>query len=204
MSEALASTQAFMKRHLATLLAAIGCSFWCGCDYSITGRLWQERDYVVPAPNPHLALFQTAHGILVQYDASYERDGGFRRQAYYLEPNLKNTAARQKPILVDSAKAGPKTAILIFTSLAVNAVPPPLYAICSTNQSTFTLYRQAESLGPCELPVYKDRRETATQAALTPLAVTGDASIVGAVAGYLWVESRGGSVTVPGPWPKDH
>lgn len=186
---------------MIALVATLGF-FGGGCDYSITGQLWQERDYVTPAPNPHLALAQTALGILVQYDAYYERDGGLRRQAFYLEPNTKRMALGQKPIFIDPAKAGPQTGILLFTRLATNAVPPRLYAICSTNQCTFTLYREGEFFGPCDLPVYKDQRETAAQVALTPLTVTGDATIVGAVVGYWWMNGR--AETVEGPWPKNH
>jgi hypothetical protein len=200
----------FVKTRVVTLLvlAAAGCFCWCGCqsvsDVSLTGRLWQERDYVVPSPDPHLALAQTSQGILVQYDASYERDGDLRRRAYYLEPNLRRIATGQKPVFIDAAKAGTQTVIPIFPYFAANAPLPEMYAICSPNHSTFTVYRRGEVLGPCDLPVYKDQRETTAQMALTPLAAAGDASVVAAVAAYLWIESRGGAATISGPWPRNH
>jgi hypothetical protein len=193
-----------VKTHVITLLVAASCFCWCGCesvrDASFTGRLWQERDFVVPSPDPKLALFNTPQGILVQYDASYERNGDLRRHTFYLEPNLKRIAARQKPVFIDPAKTAPRTAIPIFPHFEVNAPLPELYAICAPDHSTFTIYRRAEVLGPCELPFYKDRHETATQAALTPLTVTGDASVIAAVVGYLWVECYCGG-TVASPWP---
>jgi hypothetical protein len=197
-----------MKLQSVTLWAA-ACFCWCGCqsarDVSLTGRLWQERDYVVPAPSPHLALLRTAQGILVQYDASFERNGDLRRQAYYLEPNVQRIAAGQKPVFTEASKAGALNLISIFSQPPTNGPQPELYAVCTSNQCQFTVYRPGEAFGPCDLPVYKDQQETATQLALTPLAVTGDASIVAAIAGYLWVECvRGGSVTIPGPWPANH
>jgi len=67
-----------------------------------------------------------------------------------------------------------------------------LCAICSSNFCTFTIYRGGLALGPCDLPVFKDQRETAIQVALTPLAVTGDASVVAACAGYLWAMGHSG------------
>src|ERR1700722_5312072 len=162
------------------LLAAAFCICCCGCesvrDATLTGTLWQERDYVVPSPDPRLALFQTPQGILVQYDAECERNGDLHRRAYYLEPNLKRIAAGQKPIFINSATGGPKTAIPIRTVLAANEPPRELCAVCSTNFCTFTIYRPGQVLGPCDLPVFKDRAGTTTQAALTPLTVRARAS----------------------------
>lgn len=154
----------------------------------------------MPSPDPKLALVQTPQGILVQYDASCERDGNLQRRAYYLEPNLKRVAAGQKPIFVNPAKAGPQTVIPILARLAANAPRPELCAVCSSNYSMFTIYRRGEVLGPCDLPVFKDQRETATQVALTPLAVTGDASVVAFFAGCIWAMCHsGGYADGPGP-----
>jgi hypothetical protein len=186
-----AKLRLFVKTQVVNLLAAVCCFCWCGCesvrDASFTGRLWHPEDYVEPAPDPKLALSQTPQGILVQYDASYEHNGALHRRAYYLEPNLNRVAAGQKPGFVNPAKAGPQTVIPIFLRSAADQPRPELCAVCSSNFCTFTIYRRGQVLGPCNLPVFKDQRETATQVALTPLAVTGDASVVAAVAGCLWV-----------------
>lgn len=184
-----------MKTRVVNLLAAVCCFCWCGCesvsDASFTGRLWRPGDYVEPSPLPKLVLSQTPQGILVQYDASYERNGALHRRAYYLEPNLNRVAAGQKPSFVNPAKAGPQTVIPIFLRLPADKPPPEWYAVCSSNFCTFTIYRRGQILGPCDLPSFKDEQETATKVALTPLAVTGDASVVaaaaGALGGYLWV-----------------
>ena len=156
----------------------------------MTGSLWSERDYVVPSPNPILALSQTPQGILVEYDAEYERNGEIQRRAYYLEPNFQRIEAGLKPVFVNPAKAGPQTVIPILERPPTNQPSPALYAICSSNLNSFTLYRPGQLLGPCALPAFEDRRTT-VKVALTPLAVTGDAivvgSVVGCVGGYLWV-----------------
>jgi len=139
----------------------------------------------VPSSEPKLALSQTPHGILAQYDAEFERNGNIHRRAFYVEPNLKRIAAGRKPIFVDPAKAGPQTLIAILSRPAANEPRPELWAVCSSNYCTFTIYRRGQVLGPCDLPVFKDHLETATQVALTPLAVTGDASVVAAFAAYF-------------------
>jgi hypothetical protein len=180
----------FMKTRIVKLLAAACCICCCGCESvreaSFTGRLWQGEDYVAPAPDPKLALAQTPQGILVQYDALYEHSGDLHRRAYFLEANVKRVASGKKPIYIDPANAGPQTVIPIIPHSATNGLRPELYAVCSSNFCTFTIHRQGEVLGPCELPVYKDKQETAAQVALTPLAVTGDVTVVAVVAGYLW------------------
>jgi len=159
----------------------------------LTGRLWQERDYVVPSPIPNLALSQTPTGILVQYDAECERTSDWRRRAYYLEPNFKRVAAGQSPHFVNPAKAGAQAIIPVFERLPAGESKPELCAVCSSNFCTFTIYRRDEVMGPCDLPVFKDQRETAVQAALTPLAVIGDVSVVGYWTSYLWLQIFSGS-----------
>ncbi len=191
-----------VKTRVLELLAAACCFCCCGCesvrDASLTGRLWHERDYVVPSPDPKLVLSQTGQGILVQYDASYERNGDLHRRAYYLEANLERMASGRKPSFVDPAKAGPQAVIPILPRPPATE-PPALYAVCSANTYEFTIYRRGQSLGPCDLPVFKDGRETAKQVVLTPLTVTGDASVVAAVAGFLWAVGRY-AVPYGDPW----
>jgi hypothetical protein len=67
-----------------------------------------------------------------------------------------------------------------------------LYAVV-TNFSTFTIYHHGWIFGPCDLPAFKDNRTTAAQVALTPLTVTGDASVIAAIAGTCWVVWRAGA-----------
>jgi hypothetical protein len=154
----------------------------------MTKSLWTERDCVVPSPVPKLSLSQTPAGILVQYDLEYERNGDIRRRAYFLEPNLKRIVAGQKPIFVDPGKVGPQKEIPLLRSFPLNEPRPALFAVCSSNECVFSLYRDGKVLGPCDLPIFKDGRETAEQVALTPLAVTGDISIVGYWTAPFWAQ----------------
>ncbi len=147
----------------------------------MTKSVWHETDYVVPSPVPKLSLSQTPKGILVQYDAEYERNGNIERRAYLLEPNLTRQTHGTPPIFINPSKAGPQTAIPILAHLPIDKPPPDIYAVCSTNLTTFTIYRHGAVLGPCDLPVCKDHQLTAARLALTPLAVVADASIVGGV-----------------------
>lgn len=175
-----------MKTRLFNLLAVAACFGWCGCDASLTGRLWQDEAYVAPLPDPKLELSQTSQGILAQYDASYDRTGKQRRFAYFVEPNLDRIARRQKPVFVDPAKAGPQTAIPILPPPTVGGKRPELFAVFSKDNFTFSIYCQGqEVVGPCPLPVFKDSRRTAAQVALTPLTATADAAVVGIVAGAV-------------------
>jgi len=60
-----------------------------------------------------------------------------------------------------------------------------LYAVCNTNFDTLALYSSDRKIGAYELPVYKDRQGTVEKIALTPVAVTADAAIVGGCAGVI-------------------
>jgi hypothetical protein len=64
-----------------------------------------------------------------------------------------------------------------------NAVPvssvPPLYAVASSDKVWFTLYADGASVGIHSLPAYDAGLGTVERFALTPLAVTADATIVG-------------------------
>jgi len=193
-------TPVFVKTRAVYLLAAV-CCFCCGgC---MTGSLWSERDYVVPSPDPKLALSRTPQGILVQYDAEYERNGDIHRRAYYLEPNIKRIAAGQKPVFVDPAKAGPQTVIPILRRSPTAEPQPELFALCSSNFCTFSLYRRKQVLGPCDLPVFRDRGEMAKQVALTPLTVAGYASSVAVAVGcfWAWLHASGSAANPDGTSP---
>lgn len=179
-----------MQTRVMVILAAVGCFCAGGC---MTKSLWSERDYVVPSPVPNLSLSQTPRGILVQYDAEYERNGDIHRRAYLLEANMQRIAAGQKPAFVNPAKAGPQTPIPICVSRIASQHQFGLVAVCSTNFCTFSIYRGGKILGPCDLPVFKDREETVEQVALTPLTVAGDATVVG---GCVWAVLRAEGLAV--------
>lgn len=155
----------------------------------MTRNLWRETDYVVPSPDPKLVLAQTPKGILVQYDAIVERTGDVSRRAYLLEPNLRRIIQDQAPDFVNPGRINPQSAIPIFSPPPGTEARSGVYAVFSTNTQSFNVFRNGKVIGPCPLPTYKDSTETAAQVALTPLAVVGDATIVGAVLGYIWAEN---------------
>lgn len=171
-------------RILNSLLAAGLGLCCCGC---ITKTLWTEHDCIVPSPVPKLALTETDRGILVQYDAETERNGDIRRRAYLLEPNLRRIAAGKRPVYINSSSPKAQKPIPVFLKLPADRPAPEIYAVCPSNGCTFTIYRGRKMLGPCDLPVFKDGGQTAKQVALTPLAVAGDVSVVGAITAPIWL-----------------
>jgi hypothetical protein len=176
-------TQERMKNRIFTLAAALSCLWLTGCEsvqnVSLTARLWHNPDYIVPAPDPKLALFQTPRGILAQYDEMNENSGEVHQRSYLVEANLDRIKKRQRPKFILPGKLNPKTPIPILPRPSVGDSRPDVYAIYSSNFGSFTISRHGrEVLGPCELPVFKRRGETAGQVALTPLAAAGDASAI--------------------------
>jgi len=157
------------------LLALVAGFCGGGC---MTGNLWHDKEYIVPAPDPKLSLSQTPRGILVQYDAMLERTGKIHRRRYLLEPNIKRLAKGDAPIPFKPLKGESERAIRIFRTVPSDR---DYCAVVATNLTTFTIHRRGLVLGPYDLPVYKDREWAAAQWALTPLAVAADASVVGAV-----------------------
>ena len=74
-------------------------------DYSVTHKVWsyeEWRHFAGPAPEPHLALFETANrnDILVQYDEMSDTSGRIRRRAYLLYPNLERIQEKRRPEFV--------------------------------------------------------------------------------------------------------
>ena len=176
-----------------------------GCQtvekYSLTYRVWNNADwrkFSEPAPNPHLALFESTNraDVLVEYDALSEKRSTLKRQAYYLEENEGRIAAGKKPKLVPPSVAGGMQAIPVLpTPVAATNLPPARasYSVLTKEGRAFTLYRSAAPEGKFDLPVYAETSGTATRLVLTPFAVAGDTVMVGAVAGlagfFLWVQS---------------
>src|SRR2546427_5891046 len=79
-------------------------------DYSVTYKVWNNeewRHFAGPAPDPHLALFETANGndILIQYDEMSDTSGRIRRRAYLLYPNLERIRENKRPDFVKPAPA---------------------------------------------------------------------------------------------------
>lgn len=184
------------SRHIAVILAAAACLCLCGCesvrDVTITGHLWNQSDYIVPSPEARLTLAQTPDGILVQYNSVTERNGEIHRHAYFLEANNQRIAAGKQPVFIDPATIQPQTTIPVFWRMPENQRLPNLCALGQTNLDEFVMYRDGKRGESYDLPVYNDKRKVAEKAALTPLAITGDATVVAAVVAYLWARGHAG------------
>jgi len=169
--------------------------------YSLAYRLWENDDlskYNEPAPNPNLALFETANpaNVLVQYDALGEKHTEITRRSYYLWPNEARIAAGKKPKWAEPAVTeGMKPIPVISDAAATTNLPPGQAAYAATTREGrgFSLYRSGEPQESYDLPVYAETYATATRLALTPFAVTGDTLMVcgfGAIVGFfVWVQS---------------
>lgn len=169
-------------------------------DYSLTCRLWDSGDlrkFSEPAPDPHLALFETTNGtdLLVQYDAISEKHSSVKRRAFLLYSNEDRLAAGKAPEWADVSATNGLRPVQVITLTNREANPPPgsqTYAIQGTEGRTLTLHLP-DGENTVDLPVYLETSGTATRIALTPLAVAGDTVMVGTVVGivgfYLWVQS---------------
>jgi hypothetical protein len=148
----------------------------------LTYKLWDKdvRSYCQPVANPELTLYEAApsRDVLVEYNALSDRDDQIKRLAYFLEANQTRIAAGKAPHFVDPKLS--RTLVVIPNEVSTNT-----YAILGTNGWTFTLYRPGREPEICNLPTYRDDHNTAGRVALTPLAVAGDATIVGVVAAVI-------------------
>ncbi len=181
----------------------LGLILSSGCEtvqrYSLTYHLWDTEDFrkfSEPAPNPKVALFETANqsDILVQYDALSEKHSKVKRRAYYLSINQARIEAGQKPLFEEQPLTERLNPIRVFETLPPQTLPEALpYALVSSQGRAFTLYPARNEAHAYDLPVYPETSGTAWRVALTPFAVAGDTIMVGGVAAVvgfvLWVQS---------------
>ena len=162
-------------------------------DYSVTNKVWNTeewRHFAGPAPDPHLALFETANGndILIQYDEMSDTSGRIRRRAYWLIPNLERIRERKRPDFVKPALVSGMKPIRLLDSPSSTAdthPAPGFYAATAKGGREFTLHRAGGTEGPYERPDYLKSNRTAARVLLTPLAVSADSVMVGLVASVV-------------------
>jgi hypothetical protein len=182
------------------LLLLTGCETAREC--SLTYKLWNNSDlsrFAEPAPEPHLALYAVPAGndVLVQYDEAHENKESTRRRAYFLARNLKRITERKKPRFADPQIASRLERIAMDDgeSGLTNSTAMPKGSYHKESRE-FSLSGIPGLDGRYALPVYEETSGDVTRAALTPLTVTGDTLIVGAVAGvlaaYAYAYSGGG------------
>jgi hypothetical protein len=180
----------FLPLLLLTLLES-------GCTYA----LWSDANlvnYKEPAPNPDLRLFVSKKGTdyLVVYKEYCERTDRFHGRAYWLNKNQSRVERQKAPVFTGRKQARKLTTVPVFYSMPQSDFAKGIYAVCDTNQQTFALFTDKRELGSYEFPVYQDKMGTIEKVALTPLAVTADASVAGGVVVILYAYCRAG-VPIP-------
>lgn len=164
-----------------------------GC---VTHQLWTESkldEWNEPAPNPNLRLFANAQmdDLLVVYYEYSERHTTTRTRAYFLKPNQASLAQHTRPRFAKVGVARNLSPVRVLSAMPI--IPPEsLYAIAGTNSTVFTVFFDECELGSYELPVYNDGMGRVERVALTPVAVTMDATIIGGVLGCSWLYAMAG------------
>jgi len=174
-----------------------------------THALWADADlgtWHEPSTNSNLRIFRSrqAGDLVVLYQESIEPHDVRRIRAYLLHHNQNRIDRQKQPefLKIDSIRGLEPVPVYSATNAAAASPKLPLYAILSTNKVWFTLYSGAAEVGSYSLPVYRDGRGKMERIALTPLAATADATIVGSAVGALvglwYAEVR---VGCPWVWP---
>jgi hypothetical protein len=159
-------------------------------DGCVTQKLWQEPAFNEPAPSPNMRLFQAGKrgDVLVEYDESCGRNYTIRRRAYLLYEHTEHAASRCKPRFVNSARTNGLRAIPVVSQpeTASGVSTGALWAATSAG-GTFTLFSGSRELGSYDLPLYRDRWDSAEKALITPLTVVADAAIAATIVGIYWM-----------------
>lgn len=169
---------------LLPLLAALGAGCQTVEDNSLTYRLWDKGNisFCQPAPKPELALFTAPaqKDILVEYNALSDNHVQVTRLAYLMQAGETRIQRGKAPHFVKPGTRGDWRPI-------ANQVSTNAYVLAGQDGKSFTLFRQSRPPEQHNLPFYQDDHWSVTRVALTPLAVTGDAAIVGACVGVMAV-----------------
>jgi hypothetical protein len=172
---------------LPTLLMLVG-------DGCVTKALWQNDELEAcrePSSKTNLRLFQghLPTDVLVVYDECSERNNFVHTRAYWLKENQHLVEQHVRPHFA-SVDASRKLAPMPLLYEPINTgtyMPIGLCAVVATNGQSFSLYADSQIIGSHSLPVYNDGKGRKEKIALTPLAVTADATIVGGFIAYLYL-----------------
>jgi hypothetical protein len=166
---------------LGTAALLTGCKT-CKED-TLTGKLWNSHQFThfrEPASAPHLEVFYApaCKDFLIAYDSMRDDENGTQRLNYFALANERHIADHEQP---DFVSTNGLDLVLVPLNAATNVLP---YA---TYDALLTIRTSEERLGPYPLPSYKESNGLVVKTALTPLAVTGDATVVGLVLGAVFV-----------------
>jgi hypothetical protein len=178
-----------MKRMIGSFLPLLLLMLGSGC----TVALWQNPNleaWNTPANDPHLHLFQAQpHGdILVVYDEYAERSGTAHTRAYWLNENEKLIENRRAPHFVHTNSVFCLPAVPVFPSPPDRTPVPATYAMADISGQSFTLYSDNDPPASHDLPHYNDGKGKVEKFFLTPAAMTVDATLLGAMLGYVCLE----------------
>lgn len=151
----------------------------------ITCRLWRKTLYQA-AKDPHLRLTQApqTRDVLVEYDEQQGKSTRLELRAYSLFAYATNTSKHPKPGFVNPAACAAMEPIPLLDATASDNPPSNGYcAVLAADRHSFVLWHNGADLGCFDLPVYREARPTVWRIALTPVCVTADAAIIGAVIG---------------------
>lgn len=193
-----------MKTLVTWMIIASSVPFLTGCEdmanHTLTGHLWQEQTapvHYAPSTPPNLKLYQDIqHGdILVEYDELSDKTGQVKHRAYLLDANEERILAAEKPHFVDVHTADHLAIIPVGTNSAPGADSTNnilIRAELSPDGQQFTLISVGQSIGPHRLPIYTGSADHFDRFMFTPMTVTGDAVVYGAmvaaIAGVAYLE----------------
>ncbi len=179
-----------------------------GCEatheYSLTYRLWDTSafsQFNEPSMNGNVQVFQAAKNgeLLVTYDEISESNDRVRRRAFFLNANRAKFEAGRKPHFVTPRKADDLDALpLVRASATATNVPPASLnsPVLSADGRRLTFFDEDQKPVTIALPTYERAGGPVARVLVTPLAVTGDAVMVGVVLGvvaaYAWAAGGGG------------
>jgi hypothetical protein len=175
--------------------------FESGCTYA----LWTNTDLVAykgPAQNPDLHLFESGprQDFLVVYDEFSERSDAVHQRAYWLKKNQNRVEKQKAPVFArrNQARHFSLNAIPVYYLQPKTSFPRGIYAVCNTNQESFALFSANHEIGSYDFPVYHDHWGNVEKVALTPVAVTADATVAGGLVALFYAYGRAyGNYSVP-------
>ena len=156
-----------------------------GCTYA----LWTNGGLVAckeAARNPNFRLFESnqRQDFLVVYDEHSERTGSVRRRAYWLNQNQSRVENEKSPVFARLDEVGRQNLVPVpvFYSTPDTGSAADTYAVCDTNEQSFTLFSGHYKIGSFNFPIYNDHWGNVEKVALTPVTVTADVTVAGGIA----------------------
>jgi hypothetical protein len=179
------------------ILPLLLLAFGSGCA---THALWTTANldaYKEPVATSNLRLFDAKkeNDLLVVYNEYSERNDTVSIRAYLLNQSEERIKQNKRPYFVSVKLTNSLPSIPVFHAPVESSTTfsQTLYAITSTNNQSFMLYSGNHEIGSHDLPVYNDGKGNIERAALTPVSVVADITIVGGFIGYWYLEGMAAS-----------